>query len=327
MKADHQIQQRILLRVAWFLPVILVGCLDGDEQLNQAVRELRAEVQKAGEVNESLTSQLNEANSKIRELEKKPATAQEPQSKQTDAALAAELEAAKGRIAELERAVASADKSGKGGTLTAEGLRDLAKQLQTDLMVKVNQLSDQVQAKIPSANLQDVTVKRIHPPEELATAFSSAITLTFLDVGGQLVPLKFPVQAGLDGSWRVPTVEDVQKVFANAASGGGLAALQASTPAPAPTPTQAPAAPQPVAPSPSPGTGSSMGGGHPEIVIVWDPEAPAARPTAPAPNPTPTASVPAPPPVAPPQAPAVPQQSSVPAAVMPVQQDIIVRFD
>ncbi len=324
MKADPQILSRVFGLAIAVSPLFLTGCLEGDEQLHQTVRGLRAEVQKAKETQESLVAQLNEAQAKIKQLESQPA----PPSTAANAApaegnQAAELRAAQQKVVALEGALAEARSGEAASGLTAESLRQLAKELQTDLMTKVNELSDQVQAKIPSADLQEVTVKRIHPPQELATAFTSAITFTFLDGNRQPLPVRFPVQAGLDGSWRVPTVEDVQKIVSGVASGE----LQSAAP------------PQGLASAPAASAGAgglagpaSPASGRPtfdkqadgSIVINWDANAaPAPTPTAPPPVTTGTPSqvaTPAP-------APAAPRQPAVPAPVMPVQQDIIVRFD
>jgi hypothetical protein len=322
MKADLQILSRVFGLAIAASSLFLTGCLEGDEQLHQTVRGLRAEVQKAKETQESLVAQLNEAQAKIKQLESQPATSNTlANAAPADSNHAAELQAVQQKVVELEGALAEARSGEVAGGLTAESLRQLAKELQTDLMTKVNELSDQVQAKIPSADLQEVTVKRIHPPQELATAFTSAITFTFLDGNRQPLPVRFPVQAGLDGSWRVPTVEDVQKIVSGVASGE----LQSATPSQG-------LASAPAAPAGGGGLAgpASAGAGRPtfdkqadgSIVINWDANA------APAPPPPMTTGTPSPVGTpAPGPAPATPRQPAVPAPVMPVQQDIIVRFD
>jgi len=330
MKADPKTQHGILALAVLMLPLILAGCLDGDAQLQQAVRDLRTEVQRAKEANQTLAAQLGEAKTKIKEMEGKVEAADGSKSVAVHPDRSAELKAALEKIAELETLLSAAETGAKPASLTAASLRELAKELQADLMSKVNELSDLVQAKIPSADLQEVTVKRIHPPEEVASAFTSAITFTFMDGNRQPVPLRFPVQAGLDGSWRVPTVEDVQRVFNGVASGE----VQVSTPTPG------------LASSPQQGSPAGAAAGNAptqslaarptfdkqadgSIVINWDsnavpPSGSALAPVAPTPAPTPAASSPAQAATPPP---AAPQKPSMPAPVMPVQQDIIVRFD
>lgn len=345
MKADHQrfYCASLVSGAVWVLPLLLTGCLDGDAQLQQELRDLRVEAQQAKAKQEELQGELAAARERIKQTESQPAAKQAMES--GDEAGKAALVAAQQKIAELEAALKKAsevaDSSATTQTakpMTAVDLRELAKELQADLMGKVNALSDQVQEKIPSAELQEVTVKRIHPPAEVASAFSSAITFTFLNSSRQALPVRFPVQAGFDGVWRVPTVEDVQQGFNQIASGEALVAAGAGnvTGGQAVAPSSVTPNPGGVAPSSNP-----VSGGRPtfdkqadgSIVINWDANAPAI----PAPATAPVSAGVAPavpataPTVAPAQsqsvAPAAAQTPRVPAPVMPVQQDIIVRFD
>jgi hypothetical protein len=331
MKADHQrfYCASLVLKAVWVLPLLLTGCLDGDAQLQQELRDLRVEAQQAKAKQEELQGELAEARERIKQTESQP-TAKQAMESGDEAGKAA-----------LRKASVVADSSPTTQTekpMTAVDLRELAKELQADLMGKVNALSDQVQEKIPSAELQEVTVKRIHPPAEVASAFSSAITFTFLNSSRQALPVRFPVQAGFDGVWRVPTVEDVQSGFNQIASGEALVAGGAGNATGGQAVAASSVAPNPtgVAPSSNP-----VSGGRPtfdkqadgSIVINWDANAPAI----PAPATAPVSAGVAPavpvtaPTVAPAQsqsvAPAAAQTPRVPAPVMPVQQDIIVRFD
>ena len=311
--------------------VFLSGCLEGDAQVHQELRALRTELQKAKETNEEFAAKLKEAEEKVREAGR----AATPAPTLPAEADPAELKKAREEISRLEKALAEAKAApapqpAASPSLSAAGLKELAKQLQADLMTKVNELSDQVQAEIPTADLQEVTVKRIHPPQEINTAFTSAITFTMLDSRRQPVPLQFPVQAGLDGTWHVPTVADVQRVYAGLENGAPGAAAPALASAPAPQQAAgSPSAPAAQPPSPAGGTFSRGPGG--EIIVDWGDKTQAAAPATPAPapavsaTPTPAApmpSAPAPAPVAP-----VPVQPTTPKPVMPVQQDIIIRFD
>jgi hypothetical protein len=315
--------------------------LEGDAQVHQELRALRVELQKAKEVNEEFAAKLKAADEKIREAmasrsTESAAKAPSASSETTDPEA---LIRAREEISRLERALAAANAAPSASvataSVTAESFKELAKQLQSDLMAKVNELSDQVQEKLPSADLQEVTVKRIHPPQEIATAFTSAITFTLLDSNRRPVPLRFPVQAGLDGSWRVPTAEDVQKVYADLARGAHLAV----SPAPANAPVSPPSPTVPPSNQANPAGASAVASGTTfnkqadgSIMINWDPNGtapmpavaaapPPTTPVQPAPTPA-TAPVPAPAPAQP-----TPSQPKVPAPVMPVQRDIIVRFD
>lgn len=301
--------------------LLLSSCLGEDEQLHQQMKSLRAELNAAEQ-------KAAEAEEKIRELQSKV-----PQIPSTPAASpddAAELASAREKIATLEKqlAEAKATPASSAPVQTAESYKELAKHLQTELMQKVSELSDLLQAQIPSADVQDVTVKRIRPPEEIATAFSSAITFTLLDRSRQPVPLSFPVQAGLDGTWKIPTVEDVKRVYADVSQG-----VPQSAPASAPQTT--PGTPSAVASNAAPAAPSGGGAGFVKqsdgsILVNWDDSAPAARTPTPAPATTaaatPPRQAPAPTP-APAPAPAAPTTPNIPAPVMPVQQDIIVRFE
>ena len=303
--------------------LILSGCLGEDEQLHQQMKSLRAELRAAEE-------KVTEAEERIRELQSKESST--PVTPAAGSVDSSELSAAREKIAALEKQLAEAKAAppSKAPVQTAESYKELAKHLQTELMQKVSELSDLLQAQIPSADVQDVTVKRIRPPEEIATAFSSAITFTLLDRNRQPVPLSFPVQAGLDGAWKIPSVEDVKRVYADVSQG-----IPQSAPA---SPAQpAPGSPSGVATNPPPAAPSGGGAGFVKqsdgsILVNWDDSAPAARPSAPAASTTastPPPSTPAQPAAAPAPAPApaTPSTPNIPAPVMPVQQDIIVRFE
>lgn len=303
--------------------LLLSGCLGEDEQLHRQLQDLRAELKTAED-------RAAEAETKVRELSAKVSETPPP-APVSATADPAELKSARERIASLEKELAAAKASPPAATAptqTAESYKELAKQLQTELMQKVSELSDQLQSQIPSADVQEVTVKRIRPPEEIATAFSSAITFTLLDSSRQPVPLSFPVQAGLDGTWKIPTVEDVKRVYSDMARG-----IPQSAPAVAAAPSQgaAPAAAQPTQPASAPasGGGSFVKQSDGSILVNWDGNASAAPP-APAPSPAlaPAAATLQPPPqVSQPAQPQRPAAPAIPAPVMPVQQDIIVRFE
>ncbi len=324
VERKRKLQRSGFVAAAVFAGVLLSGCLGEDEQLQQQLRDLRAEVKAAED-------RATEAEEKVRELSSKvPEPATTPSVSAVDPAA---LKSAKDRIAQLERELADAKAApppSSAPAQTAESYKALAKQLQTDLMQKVSELSDQLQAQIPSADVQEVTVKRIRPPEEIATAFSSAITFTLLDASRQPVPLSFPVQAGLDGAWKIPTVEDVKRVYGEVARG-----IPQSAPASNTAATGSPAA----ASQPASGTAAAPGAGQAgfvkqsdgSILVNWDENARAAAPSPPpatasapsAPAPAPSAAAPTPQPAAPPR----PAAPTIPAPVMPVQQDIIVRFE
>ncbi len=297
--------------------LLLSGCLGEDEQLHRQLQDLRAELKTAED-------RAAEAETKVRELSAKISETP-PSAPVSETADPVELKSARERIATLEKELAAAKASPPAATAptqTAESYKELAKQLQTDLMQKVSELSDQLQSQIPSADVQEVTVKRIRPPAEIATAFSSAITFTLLDPNRQPVPLSFPVQAGLDGAWKIPTVEDVKRVYSDMAR--GIPQSAPALTAAAPSQGAAPAAAQPTQPAPAPASGgaSFVKQSDGSILVNWDGNASAAPP-APAPSPAlaPAAATPQPPPQV--SQPAQPQRP----AVMPVQQDIIVRFE
>ena len=289
------------------LAAALSGCLDGDSQLNEELRALRAEVD---------ASQRARA-----EMEAKLAAAAQAPSPAPSAPDAARMRALEDQVASLQRQLEEARSRAQtpapaSSALGPEGLKDLASRLQKDLMEKVTALSDQIQNQLPNTELEDVTVKRIKPPPEIESAFSSAITFTLKDASGRLIPVRFPVTAGLDGSWKVPTLEDVRAGMTGVLSAG--TSFTASSPV-APGNPSAGSLENPAATASS-GTSNGSFVRQPDgsILVNWDANAAPSTP-APAPGtPAPTAS---------PPSVAAPPTPTVPAPVMPVERDIIIRFD
>lgn len=312
----------------------------------------------------------------------------------------AALTAAQTKIATLERelgeARAAASKSASTPptstkTVSLEGLKELVKKMESDLVTKTGELRDEVDKKLNTSVIQEITVRRIQPPPELANAFSSSILLTVLDPRNQPIRLEFPVRADFDGVWRMPTTEDVLKQFedlkagriavptvaatapettsksatATPATQPTTSTQQRTTAAPSATPAGAPGggsvptvtidfgdrprggpapaattstpapAPQPAAPRSvqTPAGAPGGGGAVPTVVVDFGDRprassAPAARP-APAPSAPPSAPTPisnfspsAPQPSAP-----APRPSGAPAPIMPVQRDVIIKFE
>ena len=300
----HPVRFSLLIGLA----AALTGCLDGDSQLNEQLRALRAELDAAQRAKAALETQLAAApqtpppapaaseDARVRTLEEELATVKR----------------------QLDEARSRSQEASPGKGLSSQGLKDLAAQLQRDLMEKVTALSDQIQSRLPNTDLEDVTVKRIKPPAEIESAFSSAITFTLKDASGRQIPVRFPVTAGLDGSWKVPTVDDVRAAMSGVLASG--TAIASTTPAVPANPAEALAPP----PSPQQTNGSFVQQPDGSILVNWDAgttpttsSSPPGTPAAPAPTQQPS-------PATPPPKPADPK---VPAPVMPVQRDIIIRFD
>ncbi len=304
-------------RRAALLPAVLLlaGCLEQDAQLHQELRTLRAE--------------LEEARKSVAEAEARAATANAapPAPAAPDEGERQKREALEAEVAELKKRLAEASSAApepaRGWTL--DSFKELASQLQTDLMQKVNDLSDQVQREVATAELEDVTVKRIKPPAELATAFSSAITFSMRDPARGVIPVSFPVQAGLDGVWRVPTVADVRQALSGVLASPTTPAPVADTGRSADVGVANDPAPVPQPEAPARGFQRQPDGSY---VVNWGDASPTARapaPAAPTPAPSPTpppANAPAGNASAPP-----PDKPAIPPPVMPVQQDIIIRFN
>lgn len=301
------------------------------------------------------------------------------------------LTAAQSKIATLERelsearaAAAKAASTPQTNTksVSLEGLKELVKKMESDLVTKTGELRDEVDKKLNTSVIQEITVRRIQPPPELANAFSSSILLTVLDPRNQPIRLEFPVRADFDGVWRMPTTEEVLQQFEDLKAGRiAVPAVAATTPettsksataAPATQPTatapprstpaipagapgggsvptvtidfgdrprggSAPAAttsapapaPQPAAPRsvPTPAGAPGGGGAVPTVVVDFGDRprtnaAPAPRPAAPPPTPISNFTPSAPQPSAP-----APRPAGVPAPVMPVQRDVIIKFE
>lgn len=296
--------------------------------------------------NESHIMELRLLREKLAAAEKKAAEAVEAaQQAPTPAPVAdpkagaettARLEAASAKIASLEKELQNARSSAQTAAATStskrseESFRGFVKSMEQNLQTKVGELQQSVEQALPSANIQETTVKRLRLPEEIATAFQSAVVFNITDANGQTRRLEFPVQAGLDGQWRLPGAADVQKHIAAAATQPITTPQVAAAPAPvAPSAAHTPGnvhAPSAL-PQPAIANISTPGGGTaPTVVIQWDtaPGRAAAQPAAAAPQPAATAATT---PAAARPAPATAPRPSVPKAIMPVQQDVQIRFE
>lgn len=303
--------------------------------------------------NESQFAEMRQLKEKLAAAEKKaaeavaaaqqapppaPASASDPK---PDTETMAKLEAATAKIASLEQelqtARAASPPAAASGTtnINADSFREFVKSMERDLLTKAGELQEAVEHALPSANIQETTVKRLRLPEQLNTAFQSAVVFNIAGANGEPKRLEFPVQAGLDGQWRMPGVNDVQQhLTAMAAQPQAAPATVASTPAPAPASAfSAPANPHATSALPMAAQGSvpqpagilSQPGGPATYVIQWGDAAPAKAPAQQPAAQSQPAAVPATA-AAPKPAPA-PAPRSVPKPLMPVQQDIQIRFE
>ncbi len=306
--------------------------------------------------NESQFAEMRQLKEKLAAAEKKAAEAvaaaqqapppapASPSDPKPDSETTAKLEAAIAKIASLEQelqtARAAPQPAAENGTakINADSFREFVKSMERDLLTKAGELQESVEHALPSANIQETTVKRLRLPEQLTTAFQSAVVFNITAANGEPKRLEFPVQAGLDGQWRMPGVTDVQQhLTAMAAQPQAATPTVASTPASAPASAfSAPANPHATSALPTAAPGSvpqpaglpSMPGGPATYVIQWGDTAPAKQPAArPQSAATPaTAAAPSPSPAQPKPAPA-PAPRTVPKPLMPVQQDIQIRFE
>jgi hypothetical protein len=330
----------------------LTSCVKEDDVLQTQIIELRAALDLRTKELEESRSQLSEVKEKMQRLGGVAASDQDT----------AKL---KVRVTELEDQLAAArsqpsSTAGAAAAVPTIDMDAMASRLEDDLTRKAKQLRELVQKQTPGGRVDEISLKAIDYPAELAALFNSAITFNILAENGQRLRLMFPVTADLGGTWLLPTPAEVQAAYRQAQTqpagmaaapsapqggnvGGGLAQTAAS------------ASPQtPSTPAPAPAAPSGGGGGMRQVdantfVFDWGdarsrgaapvaaPAAPAAGPsTAPfaAPVPAPAVASQAPAPMAPaapaaaPSAPApAPAPAAPPAPVMPVQQDITIRFD
>lgn len=317
------------------------SCFKEDEELQRQLIELRASL-------DAKTKAAEEADSKVSELQGKL-------QRTGGGASSEELSKAKATIAELTKQLEAAKAAaGSGGSPFKIDMDAMASKLEEDLTRKAKQLRELVQGQIPSGRIDEISLKSIDYPPQLVTPFSSAITFNVLTDGGQNLRLMFPVTADLGGSWKLPTVADVQTAYKLAKETPLVAAAPTPAPAPAPGPGGAAPTPQPQAqPQPQAGGGGGMrqidantfafdwgdgasGGARPAqpqvqapapqpqapqqppgVMSNFTPPAPGGAAPGPAPSPAPGAA-----PAAPPAAP------SVPPPVMPTAgPDKIIRFD
>ncbi len=311
----------------------LSGCSESEEQVLE-LRQLREKLAAAEKKASEATAELESARQAAEAAAAAAASTTSAAATDNSQALAAAVQKAaeaEERAASMQKkmdeAVAAAKAESGAAKGNADSFREFVKTMERDLLSKTSDLQQAVEQALPDSNIQDTTVKRLRLPENIATAFSSAVVFNMLDAAGQPRRLEFPVQAGLDGQWRMPGIEDVrQHIAGTAASTAPVAAAPAAPQQPvAPaTPAAVPAAPPPSTPV-VPASAPGGGGVAPTIVVQWD-NAPAARPATTAAAPAPAAPPPAAAP-APAVKPAPPAARPAPKALMPVQQDVQIRFE
>lgn len=319
--------------------LMMVSCAPQDEELQRQIIETRAAL-------DARTKALEQVQSQIAELQ-----SQRPRSGDA-AGSGEELAKAKATIADLTRQLESlrAQSAGASQKSTASApmqldLDAMAVKLEEDLTRKAKQLRELVQKQSPNSRIDEISMKSIQYPAELVTPFNSAITFSIAMQGGRSIRLVFPVTADLGGSWKLPGPDEVQQAYKAAQEQPEGVALSGGA-----TPVQPGGNAQSSQPQASGGRGSSMRQVDANtFVFDWGDGPTAQQPrqaqaTAPPQSVTPrSASVgggqtlnnftppgqiaPQPPLSAPTQPSASPQPSSVPAPVMPVVGDRVIRFN
>jgi hypothetical protein len=322
-------------RILLLFPIAasLSSCMKGDEELQRQLIELRTAVDAKSKAAEQLEAQVADLRNRGQHPDAAPSVASSE-----------ELVKAKARITELEQRLAAVSANPASPPQMGKlDMDEMAGKLEDDLSLKAKQLREMVQRQSPSSRIDEISLKSIEYPPQLVTPFNSAITFTVSEGAGMPMRLMFPVTADLSGSWKLPTADEVQKAYkaareqprgvASTQPQGGQPSLQGN----------AQGQPQPA---------SSGGGGarmtqRADGVFVFDwGDAPSGgqtrQPTQNAAQPRPASGGPqtvnnfVPPgqtggaqqPAAPPRAPAAaPQAPSVPAPVMPVVGDRIIRFN
>lgn len=283
--------------------------------------------------NEEHVLQMRQLREKLVAMEKRAAEAafeleaarKAPPPKDTTGDTAQKLAAAETRAAALEQELQAARKAAppptSGGSTpdSVESFKRLLKQMQADLQRKTQELADVIAQELPAANIEETTLKRLRPPAEIASAFQSAVVFTLTDASGQRRVLEFPVQAGLDGQWRMPGLADVRQHIT------APTVTAAATPPPSmPQNVGHPTVAAPATPALPGGTGPAGAGATPTVVIQWEK---AASRTAPAATATALPATPATSTAAVSPRPAPPATPAVPKPIMPVQQDVQIRFE
>lgn len=242
------------------------------------------------------------------------------------------LETAEVRISQLEKELQKAQQVAKVAEERAanrdENLQRLAEAMENDLLTRVGDLRKVLGETIPAATLLDTTVKRLRPVQT-ATTYDSEIRFKVKDSAGQVRLLVFPVQPGEDGQWHLPEVATVQKQIiafvnnaqAQARAQAGHSPVHGGAHAPSPLPL--PPGVQRMLPQ---NNARPAAQAVPDtFVIRWEGLPP---PSAATPAPTMTPAPAAAPSVPRVPAPSVsPTSTRVPPPVMPVREDVQVRFE
>lgn len=279
----------------------------------------------------ALQTQLVEArallDAKVKALDKAEADLAKFENKSGPGISSEEIAKLKARNHELEDQLAAARAQNSAGSAPPKfDMEAMAAKLEDDLTVKAKQLRELLQKQTSTGKVDEISLKAITYPAEIVTPFSSSITFSMIMEDGKNIRLMFPVTADLSGVWKLPGPDAVQKAFEQAQrQPQQLATNPPAGSGPAPQSQSAPAG--------SSGGGASMRqvDGNTFVFNWGDGPPPAVAPAPAQPRQAPTPNTPPAPVASAPQstAPPAPQQpaAAVPAPVMPVQRDVVIKFD
>ncbi|MDZ4405001.1 hypothetical protein [Prosthecobacter sp.] len=274
--------------------------------------------------NETQVLELRQLREKLAAVEKRAAAAAQQPARPSATGIpqelvdsAQKLVMAEARIALLEKELQEARDAPLGAErVSVVNVRDFVEAMKNDLAKKVGELCRSVELAVPAETIKVIELTSLPPLEKIVGAYESKITFQVVS-SGQTRHFVFRVQPGLDGQWHLPEVAVVKQQIMDFIKWSGdqnFSAGQHNMHKPSPLPLP----PQDTPPK-------QKEKAHGSIIIRW-----AAEAVMPQPQGVDIAGKATIPPAKPPEAKSLPQdvaRPGVPKLIMPVQQDVQVRFE
>ena len=175
--------------------LLLTGCFENEMQV-QELRQLREKLSSAEKKLATVASQLQASDSGRQDAVQR-------------------LKQAEERTAELEKKLKSTEvgppttPSGADDSVNSLGL--LVETMEKDLFGKVEALCGELSRSLTGGNFSGATIRRLRPLDKIAAAYDSAITLKIVDEAGVAKSLVVEIQPGTDGRWQMPAVAELEK--------------------------------------------------------------------------------------------------------------------
>ena len=206
MKARKSLHSLCIFPILTAAILTLPSCMKEDEELQRRATTLETQLKEKTAELEAKTKALEQAQAAAKST---PSPAPDTSGELTKAReVIAKLQE---QLAAAQKPPAgdSTPSKGPGGI----DLDSMKQKLERDLTEKAAKLRDLVLQQTGVATIKATTTESIQYPPEVIAPFHSAISFTLPAADGQECVISFPVEADFSGTWSLPTPADIQKTY------------------------------------------------------------------------------------------------------------------